>query len=416
MKAEIVTIGDELLIGQVVDTNSAWIAEQLNLIGISVSQITSISDNDLHILSTLAEASKRADVIIMTGGLGPTKDDITKLALCDYFKTHLVFDQPSYDNIERIFKGRGFVMTDVNRKQAEVLSCCDPLLNEKGTAPGMWIRQDGKIYVSMPGVPFEMKSLMLNHVLPRLKPLSKKIIIHRTILTHGVGESFLADKIENWESSLPSHIKLAYLPQIGIVRLRLSASGNSRETLSQEVNELVDELYRIIPEYIFGEDEDTLETIVARLLKEQNLTIATAESCTGGYLAHLITSVPGSSEYFKGSVVSYSNEVKMNVLGVKPETLETHGAVSRETVIEMAEGLKKVINSDFAVSISGIAGPDGGTDEKPVGTVWIALSTPYKGTISRKLQLTKTREHNIRRSALAALDMLRKELLTPLVD
>lgn len=416
MKAEIVTIGDELLIGQVVDTNSAWIAEQLNLIGISVSQITSISDNDSHILSTLAEASKRADVIIMTGGLGPTKDDITKLALCDYFKAHLVFDQPSYENIERIFKGRGFVMTDVNRKQAEVLSCCDPLLNEKGTAPGMWIRQDGKIYVSMPGVPFEMKSLMLNHVLPRLKPLSKKIIIHRTILTHGVGESFLADKIENWESSLPSHIKLAYLPQIGIVRLRLSASGNSREILLQEVNKLVDELYRIIPEYIFGEEEDTLETIVAKLLKEQNLTIATAESCTGGYLAHLVTSVPGSSEYFKGSVVSYSNEVKMNVLGVKPETLETHGAVSKETVIEMAEGLKKVISSDFAISISGIAGPDGGTDEKPVGTVWIAISTPYKGTISRKLQLTKTREHNIRRSALAALDMLRKELLTPLVN
>lgn len=416
MKAEIVTIGDELLIGQVVDTNSAWIAEQLNLIGISVSQITSISDNDSHILSTLAEASKRADVIIMTGGLGPTKDDITKLALCDYFKAHLVFDQPSYENIERIFKGRGFVMTDVNRKQAEVLSCCDPLLNEKGTAPGMWIRQDGKIYVSMPGVPFEMKSLMLNHVLPRLKPLSKKIIIHRTILTHGVGESFLADKIENWESSLPSHIKLAYLPQIGIVRLRLSASGNSREILLQEVNKLVDELYRIIPEYIFGEEEDTLETIVAKLLKEQNLTIATAESCTGGYLAHLVTSVPGSSEYFKGSVVSYSNEVKMNILGVKPETLETHGAVSKETVIEMAEGLKKVISSDFAISISGIAGPDGGTDEKPVGTVWIAISTPYKGTISRKLQLTKTREHNIRRSALAALDMLRKELLTPLVN
>jgi nicotinamide-nucleotide amidase len=416
MKAEIVTIGDELLIGQVIDTNSAWIAEQLNLIGISVVQITSIPDSHSHILTTLAEAAKRADVIIMTGGLGPTKDDVTKLALCDYFKAHLVFDQPSYDNIERLFKNRGFVMTDVNRKQAEVLSCCDTLLNENGTAPGMWIRQDGKIYVSMPGVPFEMKSLMLNHVLPRLKPLSKTTIIHRTILTHGVGESFLASKIENWESSLPSHIKLAYLPQIGMVRLRLSASGTSRDILSHELDELIVELYQLIPEHIFGEAEDNLETVVAKYLKEQNLTLATAESCTGGYLAHLITSVAGSSAYFNGSVISYSNEVKTNVLGVKPKTIETHGAVSRETVIEMAEGLKKVIKSDFTISISGIAGPDGGTDDKPVGTVWIAISTPYKGTLARKFQFGKIREHNIRRSALAALDMLRNELQLPLVD
>lgn len=410
MKAEIITIGDELLIGQVIDTNSAWMARELNLVGIRVSQITSISDDHEHIIKTLAEATERADIIITTGGLGPTRDDITKLALCDFFKTHLVFDQKSYENIERMFALRGYTMTEVNRKQAEVPACCEPLLNENGTAPGMWFRQNGRIYISLPGVPFEMKALMTNHVLPLLKPLSGKTIVHKTILTQGVGESFLADKIKDWESALPPHIKLAYLPQPGIVRLRLSGSGTSEETLKQELDEQINMLYSLISEYIFGEDEDSLESIVGQLLKDHNLTVSTAESCTGGYIAHLITSIAGSSAYYNGSIISYADQVKVSSLGVSQKTLDTYGAVSRETVTEMAEGIRKALSTDCAIAVSGIAGPDGGTPDKPVGTVWIAVYTPYSGMITKRFLFGEHRERNIRRSALAALDMLRKQL------
>lgn len=411
MKAEIITIGDELLIGQVVDTNSAWIARELNMVGISVSQITSIADDHEHIIKTLTEASDRADIIIMTGGLGPTRDDITKIALCDFFKTHLIFDQKSFENIERIFTVRGYTMTELNRKQAEVPAACETLLNENGTAPGMWFRHNGKIYISLPGVPFEMKALMTNHVLPLLKPLSSKVIMHKTILTQGVGESFLADKIKDWETALPLNFKLAYLPQPGIVRLRLSATGSSEEELKQVLDEQLLYLYSLIPEYIFGEDEDSLESIVGQLLKDHNLKLATAESCTGGYIAHLITSVPGSSDYYTGSVISYSNEVKINSLGVKTSTIEDFGAVSKETVIEMAEGVMEKLGADCAIAVSGIAGPDGGTPEKPVGTVWIAIITPYTGIVTRKFLFGEHRERNIRRSALAALDLLRKQLI-----
>lgn len=411
MKAEIITIGDELLIGQVVDTNSAWIARELNMVGIAVAQITSISDDHEHILKTLNEASERADVIIMTGGLGPTRDDITKIALCDFFRTHLIFDQKSFENIERIFSVRGYTMTETNRKQAEVPAACEPLLNENGTAPGMWFRQNGRIYISLPGVPFEMKALMTNHVLPLLKPLSNRVIMHKTILTQGVGESFLADKIKDWETALPPHIKLAYLPQPGIVRLRLSASGTSEETLRSELEQEVNMLYSLIHDYIFGEDDENLESIVGQLLRDHNLKLATAESCTGGYIAHLITSIPGSSAYFEGSVISYSNEVKINSLGVKKETIEEHGAVSKETVIEMAQGVINRLNANCAIAVSGIAGPDGGTAEKPVGTVWIAVISPYTGTVTKKFLFGEHRERNIRRSALAALDLLRKQLM-----
>lgn len=410
MKAEIITIGDELLIGQVIDTNSAWMARELNLVGIRVSQITSISDDHEHIIKTLAEATERADIIITTGGLGPTRDDITKLALCDFFKTHLVFDQKSYENIERMFALRGYTMTEVNRKQAEVPACCEPLLNENGTAPGMWFRQNGRIYISLPGVPFEMKALMTNHVLPLLKPLSGKTIVHKTILTQGVGESFLADKIKDWESALPPHIKLAYLPQPGIVRLRLSGSGTSEETLKQELDEQINMLYSLISEYIFGEDEDSLESIVGQLLKDHNLTVSTAESCTGGYIAHLITSIAGSSAYYNGSIISYADQVKVSSLGVSQKTLDTYGAVSRETVTEMAEGIRKALSTDCAIAVSGIAGPDGGTPDKPVGTVWIAVYTPYSRMMTKRFLFGEHRERNIRRSALAALDMLRKQL------
>ncbi|HLO91058.1 MAG: competence/damage-inducible protein A [Chloroflexota bacterium] len=411
MKAEIITIGDELLIGQVIDTNSAWIARELNMVGIAVAQITSISDDHEHIIKTLNEATERADIIIMTGGLGPTRDDITKIALCDYFKTHLIFDPKSFENIERIFTIRGYAMTDVNRKQAEVPAACEALLNVNGTAPGMLFRHNGRIYISLPGVPFEMKALMTDHVLPLLKPLSGRVIMHKTILTQGVGESFLADKIKDWESALPQHIKLAYLPQPGIVRLRLSAFGTSEETLLEELTDQVNTLYSLIHEYIFGEDEDNLESIIGKLLKDYNLKLATAESCTGGYIAHLITSVPGSSAYFEGSIISYSNEVKINSLGVKQETLDEYGAVSKETVIEMAEGVMKRLNANCAIAVSGIAGPDGGTNDKPVGTVWIAVTTPYTGTVTKKFLFGEHRERNIRRSALAALDLLRKQLI-----
>jgi len=410
MKAEIVTIGDELLIGQVIDTNSAWMAEQLNLHGIRVSQITSISDNHEHILTTLKEAANRADIILITGGLGPTRDDITKNTLCEYFDTKLVFNQEAYENLERIFKNRGFKMTPLNRAQAEVPENCTPLLNVNGTAPGMWFEKDGKIYVSMPGVPFEMKAIMEDNVLPRLQAICHVTIFHRTILTQGVGESFLAAKIEAWENDLPPLIKLAYLPQPGIVRLRLTASGPDRIQLETLVSEKTEELYKLIPEYIFGEGEETLESVTGYLLKKHEYSLGTAESCTGGYIAHLMTSIAGSSAYFKGSVVAYSNEIKEYALGVSPQTLSKYGAVSAETVFEMAAGLIRKYKVHCAIAVSGIAGPDGGTDEKPVGTTWICVLTP-KGAETRKFTFGDHRGRNIRRASLAALDMLRKQLI-----
>ncbi len=410
MKAEIITIGDELLIGQVIDTNSAWMAEQLNLIGIKVAQITSISDQREHIITTLDEATERADVILMTGGLGPTRDDITKTTLCEYFSTKLIFNQEAYDNILRIFKSRGFQITALNRAQAEVPENCTMLININGTAPGMWFDKDGKIYISMPGVPFEMKSLMSDIILPRLSNFSPVSIAHRTILTQGVGESFLAAQIEDWETSLPSFMKLAYLPQPGMVRLRITASGANKKELKEQVDEEISKLYTLIPQYIFGEGDDTLELIVGRLLKNHNYTLATAESCTGGYIAHLITSIPGSSAYFKGSVVAYSNEIKEQVLGVGKATIEKNGAVSAETVFEMAAGIIKQFKVQCAIAVSGIAGPDGGTPEKPVGTIWICVLTP-KGAKTQKFTFGDHRGRNIRRTALAALDMLREQLL-----
>lgn len=409
MNAEIITIGDELLIGQVVDTNSAWMAEQLNLIGIRVIQITSIADRREQILTTLKEASARADIILISGGLGPTRDDITKNTLCEYFGTRLVFNQEAFDNIVRLFGVRGYTITPVNRAQAELPESCTPLQNVNGTAAGMWFEEKGTIYVSMPGVPFELQGLMNDHVLPRLAKINGQKIIHRTILTHGVGESFLAAKIEAWEDSLPGHIRLAYLPQPGIVRLRITGTGTDRQLLENEIDEYANKLYAIIPEYIFGEGEDTLELVVSRLLKEHGYTLATAESCTGGYIAHLITGHAGSSEFFKGSVVAYSNEIKENILGVSADTLSQHGAVSRETVFEMAAGIVRHFHVDCAIAVSGIAGPGGGTAEKPVGTTWISVLSP-KGAETRMFTFGEHRGRNIRRAALAALDMLRKQL------
>ncbi len=411
MNAEIITIGDELLIGQVIDTNSAWIAEQLNLVGIRVAQITSISDDREHILKTLEDASKRAGLILMTGGLGPTRDDITKHTLCEYFDTELVFHQPSFNNVEKLFRARGFTVTELNRQQAEVPANCTPLANPNGTAPGLWFEKEGVIYVSMPGVPFEMKPLITNEVLPRVaKKVNSTFIEHITVLTQGVGESMLAQIIEPWENNLPQNIKLAYLPQPGIVRLRLTAIGSDKGALGMVLNQQVSELKKLIPDLIFGYNDDTMEMVVGKMLRDNQKTLSTAESCTGGYIAHLITSIPGSSDYFVGSTISYSNEVKINELDVSPEDVEMHGAVSKQVVEQMALGAYKKFGTDYALSVSGIAGPDGGTDEKPVGTVWIAMATPEK-VVSKKFLFGEHRGRNIRKSALAALNMLRMELL-----
>lgn len=410
MTAEIITIGDELLIGQVIDTNSAWIAAMLNQHGIGVNQITSISDKREHILTTLKEASQRANLILITGGLGPTRDDITKTTLCEYFSTGLVFSEIAYEGVSRLFRNRGLPVTDLNRQQAMVPENCTLIPNSNGTAPGMWFEKNEVIYVSMPGVPFEMKAMMENEVLKRLAGKSSYNIIHRTILTEGIGESFLAAKIASWENNLPSEIKLAYLPQPGIVRLRLTAKGTDKQILEKELQDSVDELYKLAGEYIFGEGEETLQNITGQLLKKYGKTLATAESCTGGYLAHLITGIPGSSEYFKGSVIAYANEIKVKMLGVNPETLAKHGAVSEETVKQMADGIRSKYKVDYAVATSGIAGPTGGSPEKPVGTTWIAVASS-SGTIAKKFMLGDHRERNIQRAAITALSLLRKKIL-----
>jgi nicotinamide-nucleotide amidase len=409
MLAEIVTIGDELLIGQVVDTNSAWMAEQLNVIGIKVHQITSISDDQQHILTTLKEASERAQLILITGGLGPTKDDITKQTLCKFFGSSLVFNEKAYKNVEKLFSARGVAVTELNRLQAMVPGHCRVVTNPNGTAPCMWFEKDGCNYISMPGVPFEMKAIMELEIIPQLLNKLNRVIIHRTILTEGVGESFLASLIEPWEDSLPSYIKLAYLPQPGMVRLRLTAYGTDRNLLQEAIDKAEKELYTFAGKFIFGFDNDTMESVVGQLLRNKGMTLSTAESCTGGNIAQLITSIAGSSDYFKGSVVAYSNEIKEKFLGVPHQLLVEHGAVSEQTVIAMAEGIRTRFVTDFAIAVSGIAGPGGGKEEKPVGTTWIAVATPTE-TIAGKFLFGDHRGRNIRKASIAALNMLRGKL------
>ncbi len=410
MLAEIITIGDELLIGQVIDTNSAWIAEQLNMIGIRVHQITSISDSKEHILSTLREASARAGLILITGGLGPTKDDITKQTLCRYFNTPLVFSEDAYKNVEKLFSARGFTVSELNRLQAMVPANCRIIPNPNGTAPCMWFEEQGCIYVSMPGVPFEMKAIMEDEIIPRLLNGGNQVILHRTILTEGVGESHLAAIIEPWEDSLPSFIKLAYLPQPGIVRLRLTAYGTDRTELQNAIEKAEKEFYAYAGKYIFGFDNDTMESVTGKLLRDKGKTLSTAESCTGGNIAQLITSIAGSSDYFKGSVVAYSNEIKEQFLGVPHEVIAVNGAVCEQTVVAMAEGIRTRFSTDYSIAVSGIAGPAGGSDEKPVGTTWIAVATPTE-TISRKFLFGEHRGRNIRKASVAALNMLRGKLI-----
>jgi len=411
MKAEIITIGDELLIGQVIDSNSAWIASRLTDNGIKVVRITSIGDTREEIFDALQDAEKRARIIIMTGGLGPTADDITKPALCEYFNTKLVFSEKTLAQITKLFEKRNFPMTESNRMQAMLPESAIHLNNSQGTAKGMWFEKDDKVFVSLPGVPFEMKALIDEEVLPKLKAeLSIPAIYKRTVMTHGLGESFLAERISNWEKSLPASIKLAYLPQPGIVRMRLSASGDDMAQIKILVDQEIDKLCALIPELVFGFDEAALEKIIGELLLQKEKNLSLAESCTGGYLAHLISAVPGCSAYFEGSVTAYSYELKESLLGVSHASLIEYGAVSEEVVCQMAEGARKHLKTDYALATSGIAGPDGGTDEKPVGTVWIAVAGP-KGSKAKLLRLGEHRFRNIRISALSALNLLREELL-----
>lgn len=410
MLAELISIGDELLIGQVVNTNASWMAEKLNDAGIRVKQISAISDDREHIFKALNEASLRADIILLTGGLGPTKDDITKSVLTEYFNSKLIFNQEVFENIKNIFGKYGRKISDLNRNQAKIPACAKPIKNNVGTAPGMWFEQDGKIVISMPGVPYEMKAMMENFIIPELQNrFTKEAIFHKTILTAGIGESALAEIIEDWETSLPENIKLAYLPKPGIVRLRLSAYGQKAELLEQSICTEIQKLGLIIPELIFGYDDDTLEKNVGDLLRKANQTLAVAESCTGGLIAHLITSIPGSSDYFKGGVVAYANEIKQSFLNVSEKNLVNFGAVSEQVALQMALGVKEKLNTDFAISTTGIAGPGGGTEEKPVGTVWIAVATPTT-IFAKHYQMGDHRERNIQRTAITALNMLRKTL------
>lgn len=408
--AELISIGDELLIGQIVNTNAPWISRQLNKAGFAVKQITVVGDLEDEIINALNLARQRANIILITGGLGPTKDDLTKQVLCKYFNTHLVFDSHAYSDIEKIFEARGREVTPTNRAQAELPASCIPVYNKNGTAPGMWFKADGKVFVSMPGVPYEMEAMMSDFVIPKLMQEFKSTpVIHKTILTQGIGESYLSDMIADWENCLPEYMKLAYLPAAGMVRLRLTGMGECMNLESEMANE-TDKLKKLIAPYIYGEEDETLAQIIGKLLRESGKTLATAESCTGGNIAHLITSVPGSSEYYMGSVISYSNEIKKSELNVNADTLVRKGAVSEEVAIQMAEGVRKKYNVDFAISTTGIAGPDGGSEEKPVGTVWIAVADANK-TVAKKFLLGTNRMRVIQVASETALNQLRKLII-----
>lgn len=412
MQAEIITIGDELLIGQTVDTNSAWMGSELNKLGFVVYRITSVSDRKGEILKVLSEATGRSEVVLITGGLGPTSDDITKPSLCEFFGTQLVQDKVVLGMIEKMLIRRNYPVNDNNRRQAEVPESCRVLYNEAGTAPGMWFEKEGTIFISMPGVPLEMKHLMTIHVLPELaKRFTSQVIIHKNIMTYGTFEAKLAEMLTSFETGLPGFVKLAYLPSFGVIKLRLTATGDDRGVLENAITEQTKNLYSIIPHLIYGEDEETLEMAIGKLLRERNATLSTAESCTGGTISHMITSVPGSSEFYKGSVIAYDNSVKISILKVPEYLIGRYGAVSEETSQAMAAGIKKLLSTDYAVAVTGIAGPSGGSDEKPVGTVWISVASP-ENIVSEKHVFGFDRMLNIRRSSLAALNLLRKQIIS----
>ena len=412
MLAEIITIGDELLIGQTIDTNGSWIGEKLNSIGLQVSHITSIQDKREQILNALKLASERSNLVIVTGGLGPTNDDITKHTLCEYFESDLTLNTDILKKIEDYFKSKNLEMLKVNKDQALLPHNCLVLENIRGTASGMWFEKKGVVYISLPGVPYEMKGIMNENGLSRIiERFSKGKVVNKTVKTHGLGESYLAEIIKKWEQDLvEDNVSLAYLPSPGIVKLRLTAIGENEQLLLDKIENYIDQLIQLIPDYIFGFENDSLESVVGDLLRNKQQTLSLAESCTGGNISKMITSVSGCSDYFKGSVIAYSNEIKQRMLLVENEKIEFYGAVSREVVEQMALGLAKKFNTDYGLATSGIAGPTGGTKEKPVGTVWIAVANAEK-VISKKFNFGNSRERNITISSLAALNMLRLELL-----
>lgn len=409
--AEIISIGDELLIGQVINSNASWMGEQLFLNGIALRRVTTIGDDAKQLHAALGEALLRVQFVFLTGGLGPTSDDITKPALCSFFDAELEFNQEAYEQVEALFRRRGLAVTERNRQQAYLPALCRPIQNLNGTAPGMWFDVGESVIVSMPGVPFEMKPMFSEQVIPAIRrKYTTYNYFFRTIMTIGVGESFLADKITDWQLQLPEGYSIAYLPQPGIVRLRLGGSGTDGQAVLQTLNRLVAELSELLKEHVYGYDNQSIEEVVFQLLRSAGKTIATAESCTGGYIAHLLTSLPGSSTCFKGSIVAYSNEIKTGYLGIADSIILTEGAVSQQVAEGMAASIREKFGTDFGIGVTGIAGPDGGTTEKPVGTVWIAIAGA-DGVFSQKFQLGEQRDRNIRRSALAALNMLRLRLL-----
>lgn len=412
MQAEIITIGDEILIGQILDSNSKWIATELNKIGVSVYQITSIQDDRQHILKAIKEAQSNADIVIITGGLGPTKDDITKLTLTEYFHDTLDLNAEIALHIEQMFAKINYPFTEVNRNQALVPSTCIPLKNEFGTAPGMWFCKNNKVVVSLPGVPFEMIGLMSQSVLPKLQATyNLPFILHKTIITYGMGESMLAEKIEDWETNLPSFVKLAYLPSFGSVRLRLSAKGATKEMLAEGISTEMEKLAKLIPDIIVGFDEnETIESIIGQLLTEKKQTLAVAESCTGGNIAKIITSVAGASKYFVGGIVAYSKMIKIKELLVDEKIITENTVVSAQVAEAMAKGIQQKYHTDYAIATTGNAGPTADDTDKTVGTVFIAIATPTT-IFSEEFFFGKPREKVIGRASNKALELLRKEIL-----
>ncbi|MDL2296918.1 competence/damage-inducible protein A [Bacteroidales bacterium OttesenSCG-928-B11] len=409
----IINIGDELLIGQVINSNAAFIAERMNSIGIPVEEAVVISDQEEAMKNNILEALGKTDLVLVTGGLGPTKDDRTKKVLCEIFGMSLKIDQPSLDRITAMFNRRGITLSENNRLQAELPDGADIIPNENGTAPGMWFEKDGKVLVSMPGVPFEMKAMMgdiLPKIVERFHP--DAAILHKVVQTSGIGESDLSDLLEDWETALPKEISLAYLPRPGIVRLRLTATGNDKTLLENLLQDEIRKLKKIAGQYIWSYEDNQLEDEIGKRLTKMKKTLTLAESCTGGYIAHRITSVPGSSNYFKGSIVSYSNEIKRNILNVREANLKKHGAVSEPVVSDMAINSMDLFDADFSIAVSGIAGPDGGTVDKPVGTVWIAVATPTRlYTEQFHFLAAGGRATIIERTAAAAMSMLLKIMI-----
>jgi nicotinamide-nucleotide amidase len=411
IRAEIITIGDEILYGQTLDTNAHWMSGSLDEASIRVIRRTTCGDEEGEILKALAEAEQRADIILITGGLGPTSDDLTKPCLAKYFNSEIVVNLEALTQLEAYMASRGRELNALTRLQASLPDNCDIVPNERGTAAGMWFNKNGKIFVAMPGVPHEMKYMMAHHVIPRLKQtFLLPVIYHKIVRVAGIGESWLAERIADWEKALPIGVKLAYLPTYSDLKLRLTANGQESEATMLLVQKLIDDLLPLISEHFYGFDNDSLEVVIGKLLVERHARLAIAESCTGGYIAHKITSVPGSSNYFNGGITPYQNEMKIRHLGVNENTIKDHGAVSEETVTEMARNVCTLFDADYGLATSGIAGPDGGTPEKPVGTIWVACAHK-EVTLTKKLQLTRDRDVNIRLTSVMALHLLYQRLI-----